>query len=532
MTSHRRFLRLCFFASLTLVSLIISCKKSDFQTSEVADSSSSAYERTFFSESSSVDPVTQRVVDQFHSQRFSGTFYKDFLSKYGVPCWQKLITIPQKLQAFGRGGGGSRPDTLVVIPVADSAGVEIKTYVETYLHDTSTVIVHTANEYSSCRFSNHDTAVNSAERVGIRFMILNNVVYNYHNFKIKDKRLFNTSGNYLDTANIETNIVVDTASSLVYLSTSCVYITTTTSVRHCTLTGRCTPTSCDNCSLCVDVSIVSSSECSTWFLYEEEGGGTGGAGGAGGPGGSGGGGTTPTCNGSGQLGGLPQLPCGNNLPGGWISIDDIETPAPGSVSEEATPGMLNHDPDVYWWTDNTTTFPTQALPSWADMNSHYPKNSAGGDLPAPSVYALVGGDVLALYNSDPGSFQNACALRVSRALNYSEVVIPNISGQTFKGADNKYYFLSSAKLFNFMKKTFGPPTIKLNNAQGGTNGSGFASHLAGHKGIYIMQVNYPGLFGALGHASLFNGSECVGGVIHNYYDAEGGVYAINLWELN
>ena len=50
-------------------------------------------------------------------------------------------------------------------------------------------------------------------------------------------------------------------------------------------------------------------------------------------------------------------------------------------------------------------------------------------------------------------YVNACALRVSRALNYSGVTIPNIANHTFQGSDGKYYFLSSAKLYNWMIKT-------------------------------------------------------------------------------
>lgn len=202
-----------------------------------------------------------------------------------------------------------------------------------------------------------------------------------------------------------------------------------------------------------------------------------------------------------------------------------------STHNEPDPFITNDDPDTYWWDDNTTSFPTQNRPSWNDMNSNYPKNTAGtDDLPGPQVYSLVGGDVLALYNSNPSKYQNACALRVSRALNYSGVNIPYISGHTYAGADGKYYFLSSAKLYNWVRKTFGAPDVTLTGSQGGTNGQNFPSLLSGQKGIYIMVPNWPAQFGALGHATLFDGSSCVGG--HCYYDAQGGVSRIYLWKLN
>jgi len=199
-------------------------------------------------------------------------------------------------------------------------------------------------------------------------------------------------------------------------------------------------------------------------------------------------------------------------------------------ANEPNPNLADSDPDVYWWNDQTTTYPPQTLPSWANAYANYPKDASGGDMPAPQVYALVGGEPLALYNSNTSAFANACALRVSRALLYSGIIIPNISGHTFKGADNKYYFLSSAKLYNWMKKTFGEGDIVLNQTQGGQNGINFQSYLSGNKGIYLMQVNYPAQFEALGHSTLFDGTTCIGN--HCYFNAEGGVHKITLWKLN
>lgn len=214
----------------------------------------------------------------------------------------------------------------------------------------------------------------------------------------------------------------------------------------------------------------------------------------------------------------------------------------GSTADDANYSISDTDPDIAWWDDNTTTFPPQTLPSWANINANYPKTVVNGidcDMPAPDVYSLVGGPILSLFNSNPVAYGNACALRVSRALNYSGVVIPNIPGHTFLGGDNKYYFLSSAKLYNFLKKTFGitgPNVIELNQSQGGSNPiQNYSSLLSGNKGVYLMQVNYPSQFGALGHASIFNGSTCP--KTHNcqergeYFDAEGGVHKITLWIL-
>jgi hypothetical protein len=207
-----------------------------------------------------------------------------------------------------------------------------------------------------------------------------------------------------------------------------------------------------------------------------------------------------------------------------------------SVADEFNPNLIS-DPDSYWWDDNTTSFPAQNLPSWTDMNANYPKNASGtDDMPAADVYTLVGGTPLAIYNGDPIANANACALRVSRALNYSGVTIPYIPDHTFQGTDGKYYFLGAAKLYNWMSKTFGSSgssVITLTQSQGGSNGENFASLLSGNKGIYIMKPVDPSAttgFGATGHCTLFDGNDCIGG--HNYFGNRGGVSRIRLWILN
>lgn len=188
---------------------------------------------------------------------------------------------------------------------------------------------------------------------------------------------------------------------------------------------------------------------------------------------------------------FPQL-CDENQ-GGDETIEEFQQPGDnsgggggggansGTPSVEFDPNITNNDPDIFWWNDNTTAYPPQTLPTWNNMFANYPKDANGNDMPAPQVYSLVGGQVLSMYNSNPNAYANACALRVSRALNYSSVTIPNITNHTFQGSDGKYYFLSSAQ------------------------------------------------FGALGHTTLFDGNPCIGN--HCYFDAPGGVEKIVLWKL-
>ncbi|WDF53933.1 T6SS effector amidase Tae4 family protein [Mucilaginibacter sp. KACC 22063] len=182
---------------------------------------------------------------------------------------------------------------------------------------------------------------------------------------------------------------------------------------------------------------------------------------------------------------------------------------------------LNYD----YWNNPNLTFPAQSLPSYNRFYDAFPKHSdTRFDTPI-KMYTAVGGEVLNQYNLSGA--RNTCALRISRALNYSGVTIPDIKDQTYKGSDNKFYFLGAAKLKAWMIKTFGPPT-KIEGSQGGIHGSNFPSLLNGKKGIFIMTPNDINKFQATGHADLLTYFSCDGGC---YFDAPGGVKDILIWEL-
>jgi hypothetical protein len=192
------------------------------------------------------------------------------------------------------------------------------------------------------------------------------------------------------------------------------------------------------------------------------------------------------------------------------------------------------DFDEAYWSDPNLSVPAQQLPTFQAYNSAFPKKD-GGYMPATEVYALIGGQLYNSHIANPSQYSNACAVRVSRALNYSGVVVPSISGQTEKGSDNKNYFLSAANLNAWMKKTFTTYTT-FTGAQGGKNGRNFPTLLNGKKGIYIMIPNYPAYF-ASGHADVWNGTNCNGECYFNIEaDLPGnrkqGIAFINLWELN
>jgi hypothetical protein len=188
-----------------------------------------------------------------------------------------------------------------------------------------------------------------------------------------------------------------------------------------------------------------------------------------------------------------------------------------------------------YWDDPNLNFPKQSLPSFSDFETNYPKHSDPLYVTPSAMWNSVGGEALNLYNSNPALYKNTCALRVSKALNYSGVSI-TAGPDRYEGADGKYYFISCEALFKWMKKTFETPSGSnhLTGAQGGVDGKKFEGLVTGKKGIYIMIPNLPGGcvtqtgFCASGHADIINNKKCDGGC---YFNAMGGVSDIYIWEL-
>ncbi len=208
-------------------------------------------------------------------------------------------------------------------------------------------------------------------------------------------------------------------------------------------------------------------------------------------------------------------------------------------------GKDGEDYDATYWDDPNLTFPAQNLPSWQNYYNAFPKDSNGNGIPGPDIYNLVGGVPKGmrdgvLSDSNPNNdrdYDNACALRVSRALNYSGVIIPNLPNQTFKGADGKYYFLSAKKLNAWMRKTFGtnpatqntpfnPKHIHITGAQAGVHGVNLPNLLGGKKGIYSLVSSNSNW--ASGHGDiLLPNTTCINGC--HFFDAP--IAYIDVWIL-
>ncbi|MRX37762.1 hypothetical protein GJU43_00605 [Flavobacterium sp. LC2016-23] len=194
--------------------------------------------------------------------------------------------------------------------------------------------------------------------------------------------------------------------------------------------------------------------------------------------------------------------------------------------------------DPVFWENPNLTFPKQNLPKWSDFSSNFPYDSDPKYDTPQKMYNSIGGDVASLYS---GPKTNTCAIRLSKALNYSGVIIPNLPGKTFKGADNKFYFKAAYEINLWMRATFGtnpastinpktpynPNHSQYSEADAGTNGVNLPRLLLGKKGIYsIYSSNFNW---ATGHADLLKSDATCGNECH-FYDAP--IYRLDIWILN
>ncbi len=127
-------------------------------------------------------------------------------------------------------------------------------------------------------------------------------------------------------------------------------------------------------------------------------------------------------------------------------------------------------------------------PKFKSMLAAYPKGSA------EDVFNLIGGKVKA------NNFANSCAIRVSRALNYSghtvNYIPPNL---TVSGSDKKWYIYRVTEMVKYLTKIFGKPDISI-------QGKPYQTELKGKKGIIVFEVD--AWDDASGHATLWDGNFC------------------------
>ncbi len=202
--------------------------------------------------------------------------------------------------------------------------------------------------------------------------------------------------------------------------------------------------------------------------------------------------------------------------------------------------------DSTFWDNPNLNFPQQQLPSYATFIQNFPGQSVN----AQQLCTNISGEILTLYNNiiNSGNNINTCAIRLSKALNDSGIIIPYIPGKTKAGVSNgsntKYYFTFAADLNKWMIKTFG---TNSNLGLGPTNNNHvriYYSHLSEFidpingnvlspnnpltnlQGIFSMVSSNP--YWSTGHCDILqSNTTCI-----NNCHFEGPIQYIDIWKLN
>ncbi len=334
----------CLVISLTVL-LINSCKKADTLVSNTTTKKEIIAEtpENFLKLPENASPVLKKVAQELERQNKIRGFIQEFIKKEGFPVWSKsrLERYKKKGKLNGFGGEGLE-DTVVYIPLVVSAEEYVTGFLKATVNDSVDIKIYRQNDYVNFPFKTpqSSTQVTTAEEYAMRMMSMDRDVFGTTEFYPTDKRLFNNSTDYSDTANIERIIsLVDSAgeegggggggfaSPTINNYETMVCVTATTWVNQC---SSFTGSSTNNMLECFVP--FPSTIC---VVYEiPEGGGNGGGGGGQGPGGGGswpypptgqGGGGFPCAEefGGSMINGLAPIECNPNGGNPWPTLPSV-----------------------------------------------------------------------------------------------------------------------------------------------------------------------------------------------------------------
>ena len=91
-------------------------------------------------------------------------------------------------------------------------------------------------------------------------------------------------------------------------------------------------------------------------------------------------------------------------------------------------------------------------------------------------------------------FDNACAARMSYALNYAGLEIPRGTKEAYLGGDGKYYFINAREMKNYLTKIWGKPKNignrinMISNAVFFQSGPDFNPKVSGHVDVIYNKI--------------------------------------------
>lgn len=156
---------------------------------------------------------------------------------------------------------------------------------------------------------------------------------------------------------------------------------------------------------------------------------------------------------------------------------------------------------------------TKNMPSYSTLSSKFNEVAKMG---SADVYQKIGGNIYNNYLSNPTLYANACALRISYALNQitgHEIAFTEgktVSGDVDRNGTKEWYYISIINLTDYLNNTYGSAK-KLSREQ-----------IQGKKGIIkLTDCNWSD---ATGHIDVWDGNTCLS---HDYSVCQ----TVYFWEI-
>ncbi|MBC7391142.1 MAG: hypothetical protein H7329_18190 [Opitutaceae bacterium] len=129
--------------------------------------------------------------------------------------------------------------------------------------------------------------------------------------------------------------------------------------------------------------------------------------------------------------------------------------------------------------------------NWSDLDLYYLRYDK-------DAWIIIGGKVLLNHQTNPNSFENSCAIRVSRALNKSGCIVPYLPGRTLSGVNYTWHFYRVKDLKAFLINRYDIADIISTDRKKFSN----------KRGVICFDISY---LDASGHFTLFDGINILGG---------------------
>jgi hypothetical protein len=175
-----------------------SCRK--IEVASIAVSNQNNIE-SFFNLPPDVSPEIIRISDRLKQLNLRTGFIGQMIEKEGFAVWDKTISktnvslpsiqpISMSTNAIRTNATNNKVDTIIYIPLVLKNTKNVNSFIYAKLNGSISLRLYRGREYEKQGFEDFDKNENSAEHLALQIMLLDQKVFGYTSFGLKDDRLF------------------------------------------------------------------------------------------------------------------------------------------------------------------------------------------------------------------------------------------------------------------------------------------------------------------------------------------------------